>query len=317
MSSKISILTSVPMYRDKPSSIRPMDNSNSSNMERKESFMFSNRPSVLCGCSLAVVACVGLASAAPASTVTVYSESFGGSATTATLAGTAPTVDNGTSPTWSTQWDASATNQSWLANGTVTGSANSGGSGALEAASLNFTPVDGHIYTLSVVLTPTGYVENSTGNDGIVMAGFINGDGTGAPFFNTVGPGLEAYFSGSTTTPVYTAGGFFGPGFGNAWNVSPATLGGTLEVVLNTTNPTIWSANGYYNGTQYGGWVYNSGNGTTNPTGITQVAIGVNGMSASVTNFTLTDQAVPEPATLALVAVGGLGLLLLKRRKTV
>ncbi|MGC9261681.1 MAG: hypothetical protein ACP5I8_16575, partial [Phycisphaerae bacterium] len=78
--------------------------------------------------SLAAVALAGLAGVASANTVTVYSENFGGASTTAALAGTAPTVDNGTSPTWSTQWNASATNQSWLANGTVTGSANSGGS---------------------------------------------------------------------------------------------------------------------------------------------------------------------------------------------
>ncbi|MGC9259040.1 MAG: DUF642 domain-containing protein [Phycisphaerae bacterium] len=57
MTTNASSIPSVPMYRDKPSSIRPMDSSHSSNMERKESFMFSIRPSVISrGSSLGVLA---------------------------------------------------------------------------------------------------------------------------------------------------------------------------------------------------------------------------------------------------------------------
>ncbi|MGC9259063.1 MAG: GLEYA domain-containing protein [Phycisphaerae bacterium] len=56
MSTKFSIVTSAADGCGKPSSIRPMDNSHSSNMERKESFMFSGRSSISRGFSLAAVA---------------------------------------------------------------------------------------------------------------------------------------------------------------------------------------------------------------------------------------------------------------------
>ena len=327
MNTKSSIVTSAADCCGNPSSIRSMDHLPSRDhkgAEYKESFMFSNRSSVSRGSALAIaalaaVACIGLAGTASASVVTtIYSESFGGAATTATLAGTAPTVENGLSPTWLSQWNSSTTNQEWLANGTVTGSLDSNGDGALEVAALDFTPVNGHIYTLSADLTLTNYVENNNASDGFISIGFTNGNGTGAPFFNTIGPWMLSNFTGSQTSPTNTIQGFFGPGTANNYTVTPApgTNGDTSEIVLNTMQ-SQWVATDYYNGVQVGNWVYNSGNATTNPTEITQVAIGANGMSGNITNFSLTDQSVPEPATLCLVGVGVVGLLLLKRRKAV
>ncbi len=323
MSNKISIVTSAADGCGKPSSIRPMGNLPSRNhkgAEYKESFMFSNRLSVSHGCSLAVaalaaVAFAGLAGTASASTV--YSESFGGSAT-GPLVGTAPTVDNGTSPTWINQYSSSTTNEDWTANGTITGSVDSNGNGALEVAALNLTPVSGHIYTLSANLLPTGYIAGSNANDGFVAVGFISGSQTSGvpPFFGGVGPWMLSEFTGTTNPPANTVQGFFGPGTNNGYTVTPnpAALGDTSTVVLNTTQ-SQWVGTEYYNGVAVGNWGYAAG---ANPTGITQVAIGVNGMSAGVTNFSLTDQVVPEPATLGLFAVGAAGLLLLlKRRKTV
>ena len=125
-------------------------------------------------------------------------------------------------------------------------------------------------------------------------------------------------FTGSQSAPANTVQGFFGTGTNNGTTVTPnpAALGDTSMVVLNTTQ-SQWVGTEYYNNTLVESFTYGSGTNPANPTGITQVAIGVNGMSASVTNFSLTDQAVPEPATLGLVALGGLGLLLLKRRNAV
>ena len=268
----------------------------------------------LAAAALAVATFAGLAGTASASTV--YSESFGGSAT-GPLVGTAPTVDNGTSPTWINQYSSSTTNEDWTANGTITGSVDSNGNGALEVAALNLTPVSGHIYTLSANLLPTGYIAGSNANDGFVAVGFISGSQASgvAPFFGGVGPWMLSEFTGTTNPPANTVQGFFGPGTSNGYTVTPnpAALGDTSTVVLNTTQ-SQWVGTEYYNGVAVGNWGYAAG---ANPTGITQVAIGVNGMSGSVTNFSLTDQAVPEPATLGLVAVGSLGLLLLKRRKAV
>lgn len=297
---------------------------------------FSSSP--VAAAALATVACVGVVSAVSAGTITVYSENFGSPATTATLAGTSPTVDNGTSPTW-TQNYSSGYNYTgpasygppvvegapgpagfqpfWNANGTITGSYDSNGNGALEAAGLNFTPVSGHIYTLSANVTPTSYVAGNNSQDGFVSVGFISGSQASGvpPFFAGEGPWMLSEFTGSQSSPTNTIQGFFGPGTNNGYTVTPnpAVLGDISTVVLDTTR-SQWVGTEYYNGVQVGAWGYAAG---ANPTGITQVAIGVNGESATVTNFSLTDQTVPEPASLGLLAIGGLGLLLLKRRKTV
>ncbi|MGC8625106.1 MAG: DUF642 domain-containing protein [Phycisphaerae bacterium] len=63
MSTKFSSVTSVPMYREKPQPTRPVGSSHSSNMERKESFIFSNRSAVLsrrCSFAAAALAAAGL-----------------------------------------------------------------------------------------------------------------------------------------------------------------------------------------------------------------------------------------------------------------
>ena len=328
MSSDRSRVSSAADCRGKPQPIRSVGNSICSHSEQRGSKMFikglsSSRGCPLAAAALAAAAFAGLAGTASASMVaasTVYSENFGGSAT-GPLVGTAPTVDHGTSPTWISQYSSSATNTDWLANGTITGSLNgtgAGATGALEVAALNLTPVSGHIYTLSANLLPTGYIAGDNAHDGFVAVGFTSASGGVTPFFAGEGPWMLSEFTGSQSAPANTVQGFFGTGTNNGTTVSPnpAALGDTSMVVLNTTQ-SQWVGTEYYNNSLVASFTYGSGTNPANPTGITQVAIGVNGMSGSVTNFSLTDQAVPEPATLGLVAVGSLGLLLLKRRKAV
>ena len=273
--------------------------------------------------ALAVVASTGLAAAN--TTTVVYQDNFSGSSSTS-LAGQAPTVDNGTSSTWIQTWSAGSltgTGQAdsqpfFTANGAITGSLDSNGSsGALEVAGLNFTPQSGHIYTLTATMTPTNYVSGDSAYDGPLFMGFIaisGPSGTPTPFFNSDGPSMN-------TSGAPFVGGAFGPGQTNTFSAgSNPTLGETMEIILDTTGPD-WQASAWYNpnGTgngRIGQWGYGPDNGRANPTDITEVAIGANGASGNITSIELTDQAVPDPATLALFALGGTALALVRRKRS-
>ena len=110
--------------------------------------MFSKGLSISRGLSvaaaaLAAAACVGLASTAVHASV-IYQDNFTGSSTLGTLNGAAPTVDNGTSSTWTAS-------SAWADSGYTTNS-----TGQRQNAYLAFTPAPGHVYTLTVRLDVTG-----------------------------------------------------------------------------------------------------------------------------------------------------------------
>ena len=263
----------------------------------------------------AVTVLVGLSGSVFAGTVTIYQDNFHGGAGQS-LAAQAPQVDHGVSPTWTKNFS-SGHNYSgkgkpaggkgfhpfWKANGTITGSYNVGGSGALEVAGLNFRPVPGHIYTLTAKVFPRAYTPGNNSRDGFAAMGFISGSQAAGvpPFFKGQGPWMLSKFSGPPAHRNNIVQGYFGPGLTHGFTVSPypAAPGGTLKIVLNTTQ-SHWVATEYYNGVKKGGWPYGGNNGTANPTGITEVAIGVNGQSARVTYFRLTDSADPPLGNLVL-----------------
>ena len=89
----------------------------------------------------------------------------------------------------------------------------------------------------------------------------------------------------------------------------------TFSIVLNTTGANTaaspWTFQVYDNN------ILETSSPIDLPAGTVIDAVGMQGASAvgSVSNFSLTS--VPEPATLGLMGVGAVGLLLLKRRKTV
>jgi hypothetical protein len=255
----------------------------------------SSRGLTLAAAVLAATVVAGLADTASATVI--YQDNFSGTATTP-LAGTVPTTDTGSSSTWSNQWGTA-----WKANGSVAVASATD----LEVASLKFTPTTGKIYTLSISLNPTSY-----GN--FMAFGFTNGDGTGAPFYNTTGPWLNVYGASGSSGVAAQAG----PGTSNTLvNAGVSSFNQPAQIVLNTAG-TDWTVQWSYNGSVLKSYAYTGISGSNpNPTGITQVAIRSDGDNGTVSNFLLTESAVPEPASMGLLVAGGLGLLLLRRRRAV
>ncbi len=255
----------------------------------------------------AIAGVVGLADTASAST-TIYNQTFSSTAS-GVLTGTVPTHDTGNA-----KWELSgASGSDWLASGAAPASS---GSYPNAAEYLPLTVQANNIYTLTVTgLSPD---VGTTGN--WLAVGFLNstskdlvfGGSTQGPFMLLRDNGYIQAFGG----PSISAGASFN-NENNGSGVGPYTHGGTATVTLNTTGPeSEWTATFAYNGSTLGSISY--GGATSLPS--TDLGVGFasyDSMQGSVGSITLTQTAVPEPAALGVLAVGGLGLLILKRRKTV
>ena len=297
MRNKSSIVTSAADGCGKPSSIRSMDNSPSRDhkgADYKESFMLSKCFPIARGSSLtaalAITAFAGLAGTASANII--YQDNFSGASTTP-LNGAAPTIDNGTSTTWTA--GVGFNEGYWLDNGSTSIPNSTGG------AYLSFTPVSGNIYTLTASFKITA----STGN--WFGLGFVKSPntsnslvGSGAYAWGLIGPNGEGQL-------------FTGPdnaGSQPVFQVNPFGTFNILSIVLNT-QASAWTWQMSANGTPIDSVVAFA----TNPN-ITAVGLGNSVVSAQVSNFELSSAPVPEPATLGLFAIGAAaGLFLLKRRR--
>jgi hypothetical protein len=242
--------------------------------------------------------------AGAASASTIYSDNFSGSSTPGTLNGAAPTVTTG-SATWTAD-------SLWSDSGYI----NSGSSARLSAY-LPFTPVAGHIYTLSAGLEVT----KETNPSDTVAGDYWFGLG-----FMTNASTTQGWDGGGASPWVLN--GFYAPssGVNSLVSTGPGLSGGqgfggitsgvnNYSIVLDTVAST-WTYNVYLTNSAHTNLLIGSSSAapfSSNPV-ITDVGIQDGLGAGNVSNFSLT--VVPEPASLGLFAVGGLGLLLLNRRKT-
>jgi len=191
------------------------------------------------------------------------------------LDGTTPDI----TPTGSETWTADGT---WKDNGY-----NANWWDGNHFASLPFVPASGSVYTLSLsVLDADPY-----GHEG------YNSDPVGITF-DGGGPGIKFYDDGPQT--VYTSGPL--------GDVSEGGYGSgaiSVDIVLDT-QPEAWEVEFFVNGDSVRGpEAYDP-----NPD-ITTIVIWKDWMCGIVDDLKLT----PEPATLALLGLGGLGLLFGRKRR--
>lgn len=240
--------------------------------------------------------------ASTASAGIIYQDSFGG---TGALNGATPTVDNGSSATWTaaTQWSDS-------------GYFNANTQGAGRAtAQLGFTPTTGNVYTLSATVSLTSGANPAA----YLSLGFLstssstalnNGWDSPTPTDPIAAPWVLVTIGDNAGT-IYTGPGTQVNGTGFTTGQTGDLTNDTFELVLNTTAPT-WTYQVYNEGTLVSG-----ANPIQLPAGTTINYVGMQGASAigTVSNFELSS--VPEPATLGLMGVGAIGLLLIGRKRKV
>ena len=249
---------------------------------------------------------MALALGASAQAGTIYQDSFGGNGS-AGLNGTAPTVGANT----------------WVASNAFQNDGSIGGTNG--SATLAFTPENGYVYTLDVSLTGV------TGGPSWIGAGFAHGQSTlsdatarfvGSGGTNNVS-GLDWAMLRGTTDGSHSNNTFQGTVSApnsNGVDYASGKSGGAIDYrfILDTTggagNWTIKMLADLHTGTSgasSGYQVIRNTEAVLDPTDINSVGIADAGnMTGNVTSFQLTS--VPEPASLALLGMGG--LLLIKRR---
>jgi len=252
------------------------------------------------GMAVMAIAVLGFMSSS-VQAVTIYSDNFDGSS--ADLNGSAPDVAPGAET-----WVAGA----WL---------NQDGSidPAKGTATLAFTPADNYIYTLDASLTGV------TGNGNWYALGFADGQDTSNTSRFTSTPVIGKawmYLRGdasSSTNDVALGSSTTGTNTTASWSTYANQSGGDMDmrVVLDTSGGAgSWKATWYAKKPADGSYFQVGGPSTLDDETISSVGFASSntGIDATIESFSLTAEAVPEPASLAMTLLGLSGLALLRRR---
>ncbi|MGC9260940.1 MAG: PEP-CTERM sorting domain-containing protein [Phycisphaerae bacterium] len=266
--------------------------------------MFKSNSILLAACGGSALLALSCGSVANASVI--YQDSF---ARSGNLAGTTPAPTDTGGVTWGTSINGGMTAKT---NGSELVLAQASGQYGVGNGYLTYTPPASGTITLSAGLTK--------GSGGWGILGFestTSGDNASGSSKFPAGPNVMLLGNYVMMNPVAQSG------TGTAYQDIPGFVSGSPTVLTITYDISTETAQWYsQTGTNSPSLLYTydyATNGVTAPT-IAAVEVGMWASSSTsppavvdVQNFTLT--AVPEPASLGLVAVGALGLLLLKRRR--
>jgi len=172
-------------------------------------------------------------------------------------------------------------------------------------AFLPFTPVAGNVYTLTATLNPdvatdapSHWLALGFTADDLTTSDFWEGTNAAAPW--VLFRAQDAFPNVITT---FTGTGVTGAA---AHDLTPDKVGAVEFAIELDTTSASWTAEWFEDGNSLRTHTY-----TTNPT-ITHVGFGAHTIDGSVSGFSLV--VVPEPATMSLLALGGLAILRRRRR---
>ena len=280
----------------------------------KSGLRLAGRTNLLLAAAVAAGAAVALGSTSARATV-IYQNAFNPTSTSTPLKGYTVTGGANTA-TWGVGTNSSMTVNTYSDAGYVTAGSTSAQNNSYAYLPITSTMLSTYAQlTYTVTVTPTSEYSGGNTSDWLAM-----GFGKATGYAATLEGGLWTLYREDGGTQYFTGGGTGGANNGGSGTAHAAdTITITLDTGVGGTTKgqyTITDSLGLFTG-------LTNSTGTLSSTvynNIGGVFIGAfGGANGNFTSLTLSgsSSAVPEPASLGLLSLGGLGLLLLgKRRKT-